>query len=296
VRRYSRRRQIDVFRQSDRIGPDDLHHFYWTTPGGRSRTRPSPPRRGAGAQGHDALSQDKWAAQPNLTFSFRVRGTAKIIDARGRSRSFRRTTRRLPASSGTPAAKESQALTLLRPYYEQIPMDWYPLFPRARRASSTSPDEPCPMHRPRTTSAQLGDLRLGFTDRPTEPCATSISTSTSWATSQVSPTSPLGSRRSIADYAEVIEDFLCADDARTHRQHRQGIMKRVFTSTTRRPSRRQAKRTYKGFKVDVTSACRNKLQGSVSTSTRRSIGNFDGSMRRSPTSAAIRTSRSVRLL
>lgn len=167
-------------------------------------------------------------------------------------------------------------------YYEEIPMDLvirsfsYERQPRIVNYSptSTAPDKNAEKDYG-TESAILG----GFTE-PSDPDIRNqyINEYVLGGEHEVLPNIAVGVKGIYRNYAEVVEDFLCADDG-TYciGNPSKGIMKRVFTldysQTYPAP---KPKRVYKGIQIDATKRFSNNWQAIASYIYSKLDGNYDG--------------------
>ncbi len=286
VRRYSGGEQIDVFGNPVEAGRTVYSHFYWTTP--TATIDNAPVSALVAAPEHKVTSlylQDKWAARPNLTFSYGVRwDRQEIIDAEGTKQIDLKKDFAPRFGFVWDPSREGKAKVYgsYGRYYEQIPMDLVIRsfsFERQARIFNFSPTSTVPDPQAEndigTNSAILG----GFTE-PADPNLRNqyLNEYILGYEREVRPDVAVGIKGIYRDYAEVIEDFLCRDDG-TYciGNPGQGIMKRIFTldysQTFPAPD---PKRTYKGVELDVTKRLSNNWQALASYVYSKIDGNFDG--------------------
>jgi len=285
TRRYSGGQQIDFF-DNPTGGPRIYSHFYWTTP--NATLNNAPVSALVASPEHKVTSlylQDKWAVQPNLTISYGLRwDRQEIIDAEGTKQIDLKKdfAPRLGFTWDPGREGKSKVYGSYGRYYEQIPMDLVIRsfsFERQARifnysATSTVPDAQAENDLG-TGSAIFG----GFTE-PADPNLRNqyLNEYILGYEREVRPDVAVGIKGIYRDYAEVIEDFLCADDG-TYciGNPGKGIMKRIFTldysQTFPAP---KPKRTYKGVQIDVTKRLSNNWQALASYVYSKIDGNFDG--------------------
>lgn len=286
VKRMSGGQRVDVYDNPDDPTKPIYVHSYWTTPDATIANAPlsqltAKPKH----QNTTVYLQDRWNVLPNFTVNAGVRwDRQQIIDAEGTTQIDLKKdyAPRLGLSWDPSNDHKSKVFGSYGRYYEQIPMDLVIrsfTFERQPQIVNFSPTSTAPDE---TASALLdtpNKILGGFTE-PADPNLKNqyMNEFIVGGEREVITDVAFGVKGIYRNYANVIEDFLCAADG-TYciGNPGKGIMKQVYgLDYETLYDAPKAKRTYKGIQLDATKRFSNNWQGMASYLWSKLDGNFDG--------------------
>ncbi|MFN7941871.1 MAG: TonB-dependent receptor [Thermoanaerobaculia bacterium] len=284
IKRMSGGQRVDIQRGAS--GLPVYRHFYWTTldasvdnaPTSQLETDPE-------HKNTTFYLQDRWAALPNLNFSFGVRwDRQQILDKFGvKHVDLKKDYAPRLGFTWDPGAQGHQKIFGSFGYYmEQIPMDLVIRSYSGERQARIFNYDPVSVTPDPAAEVDIDGSSgiLGGATEPTDPNLKSqyLQEAILGYEQEIRPDVSVGVKGIWREYGRVIEDFVCSADYDycignpTH-----GIMKEVFTyDVSRTFPAPKPERKYKGVQLDVNKRFSNNWQLMASYLWSKLDGNYDG--------------------